>query len=55
MSETTRCALGAILDNSIAIHVNFAGQGGHHGFGIENMKLRLVLGKSYVTCVGICV
>jgi len=56
VSETTRRVLRAILDNSVAIHMNFAGRGGKHG--IENMKLMcLVVGKNYITYiyVGICV
>ena len=34
------------MDNSVAVHMNFAGRGGK--LGIENMTLlRLVIGKCY--------
>jgi len=45
VAETTRRILRAILENGVAVHMNFAGRGGKHG--IEKMKiLRLVVGES---------
>ena len=50
--ETTRRILRAILDNSCAIHMNFAGRGGQHG--LQDTKiLRLVVGK-IVCCPYYC-
>ena len=46
VADTTHRILRAIIDNSVAVQMYFAGRGGK--LGIENVTLlRLVVGKCY--------
>jgi len=55
VADTTHRILHAVIVNSGAVQMNFAGRGGK--LGIENMTLlRWVVGKSYCFLhIGICI